>query len=51
MTIEKIYLSWNIFNQFFIIFNDEKEKEQIMNQLKEWDVNVTIDRDCAKKRT
>ena len=50
MTIEKIYLSWNIFNQFFIIFNDEKEKEQIMNQLKEWDVNVTIDRDFAQRK-
>ena len=50
MTIEKIYLSWNIFNQFFIIFNDEKEKEQIMNQLKEWDVNVTTDRDFAQRK-
>ena len=50
MTIEKIYLSWNIFNQFFVIFNDEKEKEQIMNQLKEWDVNVTIDRDFAQRK-
>ena len=50
MTIEKIYLSWNIFNQFFIIFNDEKEKEQIMNQLKEWGVNVIIDTDFAQRK-
>ena len=33
--------------QFFVIFNDEKEKEQIMNQLKEWGVNVIIDTDFA----
>ena len=33
-----------------VIFNDEKEKEQIMNQLKEWDVNVTIDRDFAQRK-
>ena len=50
MTIEKIYLSWNIFDQFFVIFNDEKEKEQIMNQLKEWGVNVIIDTDFAQRK-
>ena len=49
-TIERIYFSLNIFEQFFVIFNDEKEKEQIMNQLKEWDVNVTIDRDFAQRK-
>ena len=49
-TIERIYFSLNIFDQFFVIFNDEKEKEQIMNQLKEWDVNVTTDRDFAQRK-
>ena len=49
-TIERIYFSLNIFEQFFVIFNDEKEKEQIMNLLKEWDVNVTTDRDFAQRK-
>ena len=49
-TIERIYFSLNIFDQFFVIFNDEKEKEQIMNLLKEWDVNVTTDRDFAQRK-
>ena len=33
-----------------VIFNDEKEKEQIMNQLKEWGVNVIIDTDFAQRK-
>ena len=49
-TIERIYFSLNIFDQFFVIFNDEKEKEQIMNQLKEWGVNVIIDTDFAQRK-
>jgi hypothetical protein len=49
-TIERIYFSLNIFEQFFVIFNDEKEKEQIMNQLKEWGVNVIIDTDFAQRK-
>ena len=49
-TIERIYFSLNIFEQFFVIFNDEKEKEQIMNLVKEWDVNVTTDRDFAQRK-
>ena len=30
--------------------NLEKEKEQIMNQLKEWGVNVIIDTDFAQRK-
>ena len=45
-----LFRSLNIFEQFFVIFNDEKEKEQIMNLLKEWDVNVTTDRDFAQRK-
>ena len=33
-----------------VIFNDEKEKEQIMNLMKEWDVNVTTERDFAQRK-
>ena len=48
---QKIMLKWRdnpVLN--FVIFNDEKEKEQIMNLLKEWDVNVTTDRDFAQRK-
>ena len=41
-TIERIYFSLNIFEQFFVIFNDEKEKE--------WGVNVIIDTDFAQRK-
>ena len=48
---QKIMLKWRdnpVLN--FVIFNDEKEKEQIMNQLKEWGVNVIIDTDFAQRK-
>ena len=38
------------FKQFYIIFDNEVQKKQIMQLLKEWEVEVTIDKKFAQQK-
>ena len=45
-----LHLSLSIFKQFYIIFDNEVQKKQIMQLLKEWEVEVTIDKKFAQQK-
>lgn len=46
----RVYVSLSIFKQFYIIFDNEVQKKQIMQLLKEWEVEVTIDKKFAQQK-
>ena len=46
----RVYVSLSIFKQFYIIFDNEVQKKQIMQLLKEWGIEVTLDEKLVKQR-
>ena len=46
----RVYVSLSIFKQFYIIFDNEIQKKQIMQLLKEWGIEVTLDEKLVKQR-
>ena len=49
MTARRIHSSLDLFNSFCIFWKDEKEKEKVLNQLKEWGVEVITSPKLAEK--
>ena len=49
LTARRIHSSLDLFNSFCIFWKDEKEKEEVLNQLKEWGVEVITSPKLAEK--
>ena len=49
LTARRIHSSLDLFNSFCIFWKDEKEKEKVLNQLKEWGVEVITSPKLAEK--